>query len=155
MNKCIVFLYLLIIHRAYFLSAKRSMSDKTIHFIKKMYVHIILKLVKQSYSQTDSADRLCLDTHKIGPLRETHTHTHIHSQTEERSEIRCTQTVQCRRCCSHLYWRLGQKRRHQVIKKKSERKNRSEGDGESGREWEKRPVGRRIMDNLMQLCLKT
>lgn len=79
------FLYLLIIHRAYFLSAKRSMSDKTMHFIKKMYVHIILKLVKQSYSQTDSADRLCLDTHKIGPLRETHTHSYTQS---DRGKIR-------------------------------------------------------------------
>lgn len=89
----------------------------------------------KSYSQTQSADRLRHDTHINGTLRETHTHiVHAHSQTEERSKIRCTQTVQCRQCRLHLYWRLGLKWRHQVIKKKSERKNKREGEWEGRRE---------------------
>lgn len=105
-----------------------SFVDMTKNLLVRSFVKT--KPIK-SYSQTQSTDRLCHDTHINGTFRETHTHiVHAHSQTEERSEIRCTQTVQCRQCCLHLYWHLGLQRRHQVIKKKSERKNNREGEWE-------------------------
>lgn len=44
-------------------------------------------------------------------------------------------------------------RRHKVIKKKSERKEEREVGWKE--EQRKKPVGRKIMDHLMQLCLKT
>lgn len=31
-------------------------------------------LLKPSYAQTENTDKLCLDIHIIGTLRETHTH---------------------------------------------------------------------------------
>lgn len=95
---------------------------------------------------------MCLDTHIIGTVRETHTHTHIvhtHRQRKDhRSDVHRRFSADGAAHISIGVW--VQKRRHQVIKKKSERKNKRGGGVE-----EKRPVGRKIMDNLMQLRLKT
>lgn len=41
---------------------------------------------KPSYAQTENTDRLCLDRHIIGTLRETHTHI-IYTQSD-RGKIR-------------------------------------------------------------------
>lgn len=51
-----------------------------------------------------------------------------------------------------LFGRLGLKRRHQVIKEKSERKNKR---GRVGGKQRGRPVGRQMIDSLTLLLLKT